>query len=440
MDELAKQLASARSAVVPSWSDARAERLLVGVSHLRRKRRAQRVAATGFGSLAAVALLYFGGSHYANPMSASVRTVPVGQSETGLKEPGLQPSLEHAAHATPLAQPAQLSHDKLATLPIKLADGSRVKALSRGAAVSVEGNLPKQIRLRLDAGGARFDVIPNKQREFTVRAGSVEVAVLGTVFDVERVEGRVRVSVSRGKVRVRTGVTPHGSGATAVVRIVKAGESQWFDDPAPSERGLANSASLDRVRQSHADRTALPPSAAKARGSRASQGSAVRERTHDTREQDEEVSRVEWRSLSQSGDYEGAYQLLQQSTVSDDDSGALLDAADAARLSGHPQVAVTYLRKVLEQHRASPVAPLAAFTLGRVLLERLGQPSEAADAFVLARQLAPAGSLAQDALAREVEAWSKAGRPDDAYRAGRQYVDTYPKGRRLRAVQLYGGL
>jgi transmembrane sensor len=144
--------------------------------------------------------------------------------------------------------------------------------------------------------------------------------------------------------------------------------------------------------------------------------------------------------LSQSGDYEGAYRLLQQSTVEDDDSGALLDAADAARLSGHPQVAVTYLRKVLDQHGESPVAPLAAFTLGRVLLERLGQPSEAADAFATARQLAPNGSLAQDALAREVEAWSKAGRPDDAYRAARQYVDTYPKGRRLRAVQLYGGL
>jgi transmembrane sensor len=158
------------------------------------------------------------------------------------------------------------------------------------------------------------------------------------------------------------------------------------------------------------------------------------------RAQDGAEPRAAWRSLSQSGDYEGAYRLLQQSTVEDDDSGALLDAADAARLSGHPQAAVTYLRKVLDQHRESPVAPLAAFTLGRVLLERLGQPSEAADAFAIARQLAPTGSLAQDALAREVEAWSKAGRPDDAYRAAREYVDTYPKGRRLRAVQLYGGL
>ena len=427
MDELAKELASARSAVVPAWSEARSERLLAGVSQLRRKRRAQRVATTGFASLAAIGMLYFGSSLVGNPMSASVRSVPVGQSQTGLKEPGMRPALDHATPQTQAALPVQPADDKLAALPIKLADGSRVKALSNGAAVAVEGNEPKQIRLRLDAGGARFDVIPNKHREFTVRAGSVEVAVLGTVFDVERAEGRVRVSVSRGKVRVRTGVTAAGSIATA---IVKAGESQWFDDPAPSERAVATVASVDKTRT-------LTPSAAKARSAR---HASLRERAHDAREQDDEEPRAAWRSLSQSGDYEGAYRLLQQSTVEDDDSGALLDAADAARLSGHPQVAVTYLRKVLDQHGESPVAPLAAFTLGRVLLERLGQPSEAADAFATARQLAPNGSLAQDALAREVEAWSKAGRPDDAYRAARQYVDTYPKGRRLRAVQLYGGL
>jgi transmembrane sensor len=434
MDELAKELASARGAVVPAWSEARSERLLAGVSQLRRKRRAQRVATTGIAALAAVGMLYFGGSLVGNrasmSMSASNRSVPVGQSQTGLKEPGMRPTINPAM---PLAQPAQQADDKLAALPIKLADGSRVKALSHGAAVAVEGNEPKHIRLRLDAGGARFDVIPNKHREFIVRAGGVEVAVLGTIFDVERAEGRVRVSVSRGKVRVRTGVTKAGSIATA---IVKAGESQWFEDPAPSERAVASTVNAEKARQlPAAERNTVQPLAAKARSSR-----HLRERAHDLREQDEDAPRAEWRSLSQSGDYEAAYRLLQQSTVEDDDSGALLDAADAARLSGHPHVAVTYLRKVLDQHGESPVAPLAAFTLGRVLLERLGQPSEAADAFATARQLAPNGSLAQDALAREVEAWSKAGRPDDAYRAARQYVDTYPKGRRLRAVQLYGGL
>jgi len=53
------------------------------------------------------------------------------------------------------------------------------------------------------------------------------------------------------------------------------------------------------------------------------------------------------------------------------------------------------------------VSRWAAFTLGRVLLDELGRPSEAVDAFPLARS--SGGPLAEDALAREVEALSRAG-------------------------------
>jgi transmembrane sensor len=460
MDELAKELASARGAVVPAWSEARAERLLTGVAQLRSKRRAQRVAVAGIASLAAVGLLYVGsglrvwpGLPLASEPGKSAHSMAAVQSPARTAD-GAAPSQTSAsltADRKPAVDRAAQSSDKLAALPIKLADGSRVKSLSLGAAVAVESNEPERIQLRLDAGGARFDVIPNAKRQFTVRAGSVEVLVLGTIFDVERAPGRVRVSVSRGKVRVRTG----GEGTSA---LVKMGESQWFSDvglgheerretdgepTAAKAQTLATTPALERERERStvAQLTAAKVASARSARHAAALNPAARERAQIAQNgQAEESSRAAWRSLSQSGDYEGAYRLLQQSTVEDDDTGALLDAADAARLSGHPQAAVTYLRKVLDQHRESPVSPLAAFTLGRVLLERLGQPSEAADAFAMARQLAPNGSLAQDALAREVEAWSKAGRPEDAYRRAREYVDTYPKGRRLRAVQLYGGL
>jgi transmembrane sensor len=122
------------------------------------------------------------------------------------------------------------------------------------------------------------------------------------------------------------------------------------------------------------------------------------------------------------------------------DPDALLEAADAARLNQQPKAAVVYLRRLLREHTTSSVAPLAGFTLGRVLLESLGQPSEAAAAFALARRKAPQGSLAQDALAREVEALSKAGRSREAYERAQSYVQQYPTGRRLRAVRLFGGL
>jgi transmembrane sensor len=148
-----------------------------------------------------------------------------------------------------------------------------------------------------------------------------------------------------------------------------------------------------------------------------------------------------WRSLSQSGQYDAAFKSLSsvpQTVVND--PAALMDAADAARLSGHPNDAVKYLKRVLNEHAQSPVAPLAAFTLGRVYLDRLGQPDRAAETFELARKLAPTGSLAQDALAREVEALSKGGNAQKAYLRAQEYLKTYPEGRRARAVQLYGGL
>jgi transmembrane sensor len=285
--------------------------------------------------------------------------------------------------------------------------------LSNDADVAVERNRPMQIALRLEQGSARFDVIPNARRQFSVRAGSVEVLVLGTIFDVERGGDRVRVAVSRGKVRVRQ---------DGAITYVKAGESVWFD-----ERSGDDSAAP------------LQPSAAKAQFGKARNPHRANLQAANAEGQPEGTRN--WRSLSQSGDYEGAYRLLASDrNAVEDDSGALLDAADAARLSGHPDAALQYLRKVLDRHPDSPVAPLAAFTLGRVLLERLGQPLEAAEAFANARRLAPQGSLAQDALAREVEAWSKAGHPEEAYQRARTYVTKYPEGRRLRAVQLYGGL
>ena len=82
----------------------------------------------------------------------------------------------------------------------------------------------------------------------------------------------------------------------------------------------------------------------------------------------------------------------------------------------------------------------AAFTLGRELLEHLGRPVEAAEAFATAGELALDSVLAQDALAREVECWSKAGRAEEAYQRALRFDQRYPNSHRTRMVQLFGGL
>jgi transmembrane sensor len=123
-----------------------------------------------------------------------------------------------------------------------------------------------------------------------------------------------------------------------------------------------------------------------------------------------------------------------------DEPGDLLFAADVARLSGHPELAVTRLERVIRAHQGDSRAPLAAFTLGRTLLDGLGRPREAAEAFARVRRLAPGGALSQDALAREVESWSRAGEAALARKRALDYLRAFPSGRREKAVRYHGGL
>ena len=70
----------------------------------------------------------------------------------------------------------------------------------------------------------------------------------------------------------------------------------------------------------------------------------------------------------------------------------------------------------------------------------LHRPAQAAAAFATARGLAPAGPFAEDALAREVEAWAAANDRGSARRRAREYVRSYPRGRRLTEVRAFGEL
>ena len=147
-----------------------------------------------------------------------------------------------------------------------------------------------------------------------------------------------------------------------------------------------------------------------------------------------------WRPLAQSGRYDEAHTALKKAgpNAVRDETADLLLAADAARLGGYPSEAVPYLERVVRAHASDPRSSLASFTLGRVLLDELGRPREAAEAFAAARKAG--GPLAEDALAREVEAASRAGDTARSGELAREYLTRYPKGRRVKAVSRFGGL
>jgi hypothetical protein len=242
----------------------------------------------------------------------------------------------------------------------------------------------------LRAGGARFTVQHDAEHPLVVVAGDVWIDDLGTTFTVQYLSAdRLNVAVEDGRVRVHapgvdTEIMAGDRREFAVLRAPLAIQSPGRAPPSP------------------------PPSS--------------------------------WRPLAENGRYDEAHTALKKAgpNAVRDETADLLLAADAARLSGYPSEAVPYLERVVRAHSSDPRSSLASFTLGRVFLDELGRPREAADAFARAR--AAGGPLAEDALAREVEAASRAGDTSRSRELAREYQTLYPKGRRARAVSRFGGL
>lgn len=294
---------------------------------------------------------------------------------------------------------------------VELQDGSAVTARSQDARVEALEVGAHAVTLKLEAGAARFSVAPNPTRPFRVLAKDVSVTVLGTVFTVALEPKGVRVAVERGRVRVQNAVE---------TRELGVGDSALFATGAapaevPSQAPPVIPLDLDALPHLPAD--APRPAAGATAGS-------------------------SWRALAEEGNYSAALARLgaEGSHAVRDTPEDLLLAADVARLGGRPDRAVASLQRVIALHPFDSRAPLAAFTLGRTLLEQLGRPREAAQAFSTARRLDRAGTLTQDALAREVESWSRAGEAQLAGERAREYLKLYPHGRRVTAVKRLGGI
>jgi transmembrane sensor len=288
---------------------------------------------------------------------------------------------------------------------LRFSDGSSARMLDARSQVEVVAVTASAIDLRLTAGRGDFDVVPTPGRTFAVHVDGIVVRVLGTRFRVEREDQGAYVSVYRGKVEVRW---PGGA------RVLAQGQTGHF----PEEIAEAG------------PETAGP--------SKVESAAPVPAATESTRPA-APASRARFRALATRGRYAEAYRVLAGAPgVVDSGAEDLMLAADAARLSGHPAEATPYLQQIVRKYRGDERAPLAAFTLGRILLYQLGRPAEAADAFALVRKILPEGALSPDALAREAEAANRADQRERARGLAQEYVAKYPTGRRLESVRRYG--
>jgi len=295
--------------------------------------------------------------------------------------------------------------------------------------VSVERVDEHLVALQLRAGRAQFKVSPNAERVFRVRTAEVTVEVLGTVFEVEQQAERTRVAVTRGRVAVSW------ADQRAVLGV---GDDRLFPPPVVTTHGTADN------KAGPAAALEAPSVSGRSKASRAAPSTATRGRataalpTNEGRTGEHVES---WREHAEGGDFKSAFPLLPKTdTMATMNVSDLLLAADAARLSGHPREALPFLTRVVEAHTEDTRAPLAAFTLGGVLMHQLGLPREAEAAYARARTSTTSEALAQDALARQVEAASRAGDDALAQKLARVYLDKYPEGRRVNAVRRFGRL
>jgi len=277
-------------------------------------------------------------------------------------------------------------------LSVTLEDGSSVRLASRSE-VRVQGSRASTIALSLSHGEVACDVRHREGRTFTVVAGDVEVRVVGTRFSVKRTTGpaaRVEVSVARGLVEVRSARQP------GVVAKVAAGQN-WMERTADT----ASPAELAPPASAAVPVDALEPH--------------VREPAPPNQPVPHEPV-----PLPSAPVVTGARELFERAA----ESRRAGDAAGAARA----------YEELLRAHPSDARASLAAFELGRLRMDRLGDRAGAVAALERAVAMQVGPTFREDALARLVTVYASQGNFGACRRARDRYLSSYPDGVHAAAV------
>ncbi len=261
--------------------------------------------------------------------------------------------------------------ESAANRTVTLSEGTHV-TLHDGARLRFDRVLTDRVEATVERGQVVFDVKHDGARAFVVHAAGIDVLDRGTRFTVDVEGSAVSVSVEEGNVEIdRAGSPP--------ARL--AGGEAWSSGPTAARTP-----------------SAPPPSPTADPATASPQPS--------TSATDAPVKAVEPRSPTPQ---------------------ELLQTANEARLAGHPKDAASAFDTLRRRFRSDPRAGLAAFELGRLRLDSLGDPAGAAEALSDAITLAPSGPFREDADARLVQAYDRM--HDARCSIARQaYLARYPNG------------
>ncbi len=282
------------------------------------------------------------------------------------------------------------------SLAVDLEDGSRME-LAAHSRLSVQKQVRDEFRLKLDQGKVECDVVHNPKRQFFVQTAGVIVRVTGTRFSVDvkneaSADGGsaqyVEVGVSRGSVEIQR------TDGTMPVRRLTAGE-RWAMRVSD---GVTEAPPVTR------------PAAEAALDATADNGNGL----------------------------SGAPRNNKPTTLTEpvEDARALLEKGRVARREGDPQAAARAYQQLLSQYPHDSRAGLAAFELGRLRMDRLGDLKGAVAALNQAVQLGPGANVREDAMARLVDAHHRMGNDEACASAQRAYLSAFPSGVHAATVRL----
>jgi transmembrane sensor len=277
-----------------------------------------------------------------------------------------------------------------------LADGSRIE-VSPGARVETLASTPSELVLLVRRGRVRFSVTPGGPRRWLIETPGARVEVVGTILSVDAAGRAVHVHVEKGAVLVRSQWLAEG------VRRLEAGQSLGVapPEPVPAQKLGSAPAEPSGVAVEPHEPPAPPPAGERRPASTA-------------------------RTAPDGG-----------RTAPDGGHAArqLWTEADAARQVGEPAAAARLLERLLSEHPGEQQAALAAFTLGTLYADHLGQPGLAARAFRRALALGIPAVLRDTCYVRWAESARAVGDVPGVRSAVEEYAKKYPAGDKRSSLQ-----
>lgn len=326
---------------------------------------------------------------------------------------------------------------------VQLPGGNEMR-LAAGSLGSVREASPRQVRLSLERG-TLISVVRTPVR-WRVEAGPYYVEAAGTEYTVTWEDPRLEVTVSRGKVVVsrQTGTAAQWK-VEAGGRLVLENESgkrpsetqepadgmdaKNSPDPASLQNGNAvaapepsGGASAERL---HPDETPAPepPPARESEKARPASPPPEKSRMPD--------EMAEWKKMLQAENYAAAVEIVERSGLAAfADTAPLADLqamASAARYAAKPQTALVLLVSMRTRFPGTPSASVAAFLMGRVYSEQLGDHRTAVAWFSTYLSEAPGGALAEEALGRRMDSAHRCGMREQALESAKQLLARFPK-------------